>query len=174
MLELWGRLQGCRSPRPGTRFSKAGHNRRLSHFLQTKKQSSRSLAHFQGTSSPKVRRAALQTVLHVFNSLSWRLCDWGYVLLNHHKKKITKQLPFGLCLHPISPRARGCCLPLPHSHWGWPQLPPHPSPFFCLFSLLKTVRFLPEKKGSSTELLVGAVTVGGSGVSQEGADELKD
>lgn len=114
MLELWGRLQGCRSPRPGTRFSKAGHNRQLSHFLQTKKQSSRSLAHFQGTSSPKVRRAALQTVLHVFNSLSWRLCDWGYVLLNHHKKKNYQAAAFRSLPSPHLSQSKGL-LPAPPS-----------------------------------------------------------
>lgn len=133
MLELWGRLQGCRSPRPGTRFSKAGHNRQLSHFLQTKKQSSRSLAHFQGTSSPKVRRAGLQTVLHVFNSLSWRLCDWGYVLLNHHKKKLPSSCLSVSAFTPSLPEQGAAACPSVIATGGGHSSLPAPLPSFASF-----------------------------------------
>lgn len=180
MLELWARLQWCCSPSPRTCFSKAGRSRQLSHFPKTKKQLWSSLAHFQGTSSPKLRWAGLQTVLRVFKSLSWRLCDWGYLLLNHCKKKLSGSCLLVSAFTPSLPEQGSAACPsditigLGASSGDGPQLPPCPSPFLCLLSLLKTVCCPPEKKQSNIELLLGAVMVGGSGVSKEGVDEVKD
>lgn len=103
-----------------------------------KKRLSRSLAHFQGTSSTKVRRTDLEIVLHVFKSLSWTLCDWGYILLNHCKKNPYQAAAFW-CLPSshLSQSKSVCCLPLCHSHWagskswGWA-----PSPSLLLFLTL--------------------------------------
>lgn len=151
----------------------------LSHFLQTNKQLSRNLAQFQVMLSPKVRWAHLQIVLHVFKSLSWRFCDWGYLSLNHCKK-LSSSCLLVTAFTPSLPEQGAAACPYVIATWlganpgDGPQLPPCPSPFLCLISLLETVCSSPEKVQSSTELLLGAVIVGGSGVSKEGVDEVKD
>jgi len=112
-------------------------------------------------SSPKVRLAGLRAGLHVFKSLSWRLCDRGSYLLNHCKNKLPGSCLLVSAFTPSLPEQGGAACPsviavgLEASPGKGSWLPPCPSLFLYLLSLLKTVCSPPEKKEEQHRVITG-------------------